>query len=155
MRTTWTFHTAGQLLFGRNATRQLGEVAGRLGVKRVLIVTDPILVKAGLVEPCPRPAERSGHRRRGLFRRRAGAVAAGRRRLPSRLRARVPARRPRSASAAAATWTWPRSPPSSCTHGGEPRDYVGDDKIPGPDHAADLRADHGRHRLGSVRRRRC
>ena len=25
MRTTWTFHSAGQLVFGRNAARQLGE----------------------------------------------------------------------------------------------------------------------------------
>ena len=33
MRETWTFHTAGQLLFGRNAVRQLGEVARRLGAR--------------------------------------------------------------------------------------------------------------------------
>jgi alcohol dehydrogenase len=48
MRTTWTFHSAGQLIFGREAVRQIGEVAGRLGAKRALIVTDPHLVKAGL-----------------------------------------------------------------------------------------------------------
>ena len=39
MRTTWTFHSAGQLVFGPNATQRLGEVAARLGVKRVLVVT--------------------------------------------------------------------------------------------------------------------
>src|SRR5437868_10478508 len=50
MRETWTFHSAGQLLFGRNAVRQLGEVAGRLGARRVLIVTDPVLTKTGLAE---------------------------------------------------------------------------------------------------------
>ena len=27
MRETWTFHSAGQLLFGPNASRQLGDVA--------------------------------------------------------------------------------------------------------------------------------
>ena len=30
MRETWTFHSAGQLLFGRNAVKQLGDVATRL-----------------------------------------------------------------------------------------------------------------------------
>src|SRR5436305_1790377 len=49
MRATWTFHGPGQLLFGRHAVNQLGEVAGRLGAQRVLIVTDPVLLKAGLV----------------------------------------------------------------------------------------------------------
>ena len=46
MRTTWTFHSATQLLFGCGAVRQLGEIATRQGVKRVLVVTDPILLKA-------------------------------------------------------------------------------------------------------------
>src|SRR5437660_12359644 len=50
MRQTWTFHSAGQLLFGRNAAQQLGDIAGRLGVRRALLVTDPILVGAGLAE---------------------------------------------------------------------------------------------------------
>src|SRR5262249_4091354 len=60
MRETWTFHSAGQLLFGRNASRQLGEVASRLGARRVLIVTDPILTKTGLVERVRAPLVESG-----------------------------------------------------------------------------------------------
>src|SRR5690348_11866252 len=60
MRTTWTFHTAGQLLFGRHATQHLGDLAGRLGIRRVLLVTDPILVKAGLVESVHVPLSESG-----------------------------------------------------------------------------------------------
>src|SRR5262245_54219233 len=60
VRTVWTFHSAGQLVFGRNAVSQLGDLAGRLGAKRVLVVTDPILVKAGLVEPVRRPLEQAG-----------------------------------------------------------------------------------------------
>src|SRR6516165_9321509 len=51
MRTTWTFHSAGELLFGRHATRQLGGVASRLAVRRILLVTDTVLLQAGLVEP--------------------------------------------------------------------------------------------------------
>src|SRR5438034_3464358 len=58
MRETWTFHSAGQLLFGRNAARQLGEIAQRLQAKRILIVTDPVLAKAGLVARVREPLER-------------------------------------------------------------------------------------------------
>lgn len=38
MSTTWTFHAAGQLLFGRGAADQLDDCAGRLGARRVLRV---------------------------------------------------------------------------------------------------------------------
>ena len=51
MRTTWTFQAAGQLLFGRGAADQLGDCAGRLGARRVLVITDRSLIEAGVVEP--------------------------------------------------------------------------------------------------------
>src|SRR5262249_2388778 len=60
MRTTWTFHSAGQVLFGRNAAQQLGEGAFALNVKRLLLVTDPLLVRAGLVDPVLGPLSESG-----------------------------------------------------------------------------------------------
>src|SRR5262249_44654198 len=50
MRTTWTFHSAGQLVFGRDSAQQVGDIAGRLGIKRLLLVTDAILMGAGLVD---------------------------------------------------------------------------------------------------------
>lgn len=50
MRTTWSFHSAGNLIFGANAARQTGELAQRLGAQRVLIVSDAGLAKAGLVD---------------------------------------------------------------------------------------------------------
>jgi len=60
MRETWTFHTAGEFIFGRNACQQLGEVARRLGAKRVLIVTDPSLLTAGIVDRVKKPIEEAG-----------------------------------------------------------------------------------------------
>ena len=48
MRETWTFHSAGQLVFGANAVQQLGDIASRIGLKRVLVVTDPNLERAGI-----------------------------------------------------------------------------------------------------------
>src|SRR5438105_3890498 len=37
---TWTFHSAGGLVFGREAVRQLPDVARRLKAKRAFVVTD-------------------------------------------------------------------------------------------------------------------
>jgi len=49
--TTFTFNTSGAILFGEGAIGQIGAIAAaRLG-RRVLVVTDPGVVKAGLVEP--------------------------------------------------------------------------------------------------------
>jgi alcohol dehydrogenase class IV len=55
MRTTWTFHTAGEIVFGQDAVRRLGEIAGELGAERVLIITDQSLVDAGLVQRVTAP----------------------------------------------------------------------------------------------------
>ncbi|QDU39089.1 1,3-propanediol dehydrogenase [Maioricimonas rarisocia] len=49
-RTTWGFSTAGRILFGRGAVDQIGLVAQRLRSARALIVTDPAIAAAGLVE---------------------------------------------------------------------------------------------------------
>ncbi len=47
---TWTFQSAGSLTFGRNATDHLPDVAGGLGAKKVFVVADAILERAGVVE---------------------------------------------------------------------------------------------------------
>ncbi|WP_425615064.1 iron-containing alcohol dehydrogenase [Anatilimnocola sp. NA78] len=48
MRNTWTFHSAGQILFGNGAVQQLGKRCLEHGWQRVLLVTDQQLVKAGI-----------------------------------------------------------------------------------------------------------
>ena len=48
MRTTWTFHSAGQIVFGRNAAEQLGGIVAGLRAKRAMLVTDPALKRAGM-----------------------------------------------------------------------------------------------------------
>jgi alcohol dehydrogenase class IV len=50
MPDTWTFHSAGKLVFGNGALDQAGEIIGRLGAKRILLVTDGVLVQSGLVD---------------------------------------------------------------------------------------------------------
>ena len=51
MRTTWNFFTPGQLVWGRGAVGQLGGLLKRRDVEKVMVVTDAVLVEAGVVEP--------------------------------------------------------------------------------------------------------
>jgi len=48
MRTPWNFHTAGQFHFGPGAVELLPGILQRHGWRRVLVVTDPALVRAGV-----------------------------------------------------------------------------------------------------------
>jgi len=130
MRTTWTFHTAGQLIFGRHATQQLGEVAARLGVRRILLVTDSVLVKAGMVETVHVPLTESGvavevftgGEPEPSTRAADAALALGREFRPDAVLGLGGGSNMDLAKITAAV----------LTHGGKPLDYTGDDKIPGP-----------------------
>jgi alcohol dehydrogenase class IV len=130
MRTTWTFHSAGQLLFGRHATRQLGEVAARLNVRRVLLVTDPILVQAGLVETVHVPLWEAGvvvevfhgGEPEPSLRAAGEAIAVGREFRPDAV----------FGLGGGSNMDLAKITAVVLTHGDQPRDYVGDDRIPGP-----------------------
>ena len=50
MRTAWNFHAPGQLVFGRGAVAQLGDLVARRKLTRVFLVTDQRLEAAGIVE---------------------------------------------------------------------------------------------------------
>jgi alcohol dehydrogenase class IV len=130
MRETWTFHSAVQIVFGRNAVRQLGEIAGRLRAKRALIATDPMLEKVGLLERVRGPLVEAGV-----------AVEAFTGGEPE------PSMKAAEACVAAAQAFKPdvlvglgggsnmdlaKITAAILAHGGHPRDYVGDSKIPGP-----------------------
>ena len=60
MRTTWNFHSAGQLTFGAGAARRIGRMLGRRGWNRALIVTDPVLAKAGPLDAVLEPLRDAG-----------------------------------------------------------------------------------------------
>jgi len=47
---TWTFQSAGSLIFGRNAADHLPDVVRGLGAGRVFVVADPTLDRIGVVE---------------------------------------------------------------------------------------------------------
>ena len=60
MRTTWTFHSAGRLVFGKNAMLQLPQHLKELDAHRLLIVTDSTLVSAGVVQQVQGVLEEGG-----------------------------------------------------------------------------------------------
>jgi alcohol dehydrogenase class IV len=130
MRTTWTFHSAGMLLFGRDAVCQLGDVAQRLGAKRALIVTDPPLVKAGLDTRVRQPLTDAGV---------VVETFAGGEPEPSLGAAAACITTARDfrpdvlvAVGGGSNMDLAKIAATVLRQGGTPRDYFGDDKIPGP-----------------------
>jgi alcohol dehydrogenase class IV len=130
MRTTWTFHSAGQLIFGRDAVRQLGDVAVTLRIKRLLLVTDPVLLDAGLGERLhgplseagvkvetfdggePEPSLTAAHK----------AIAVGREFRPDAV----------LGLGGGSNMDLAKITATVLTHGGTPSLYVGDGRVPGP-----------------------
>jgi len=130
MRTTFTFNSAGQLIFGRHAVDQLPEIARRLGAQRVFVITDTHLVQAGVVDQV-----RSALVAAGV----TIEVFDGGQPEPPLSLAESCATQARQFQAQAVLGLGGGSNMDLAkivavilAHGGGPRDYVGDDQIPGP-----------------------
>jgi alcohol dehydrogenase class IV len=129
MRTTWNFHSAGQFLFGRHAIAQIGDITVQLKARRALIVTDPILLKAGLVEPLKGPLSESGVDVK-LF---AGGEPEPSLRAADACIAQARQQQPDViiGLGGGSNMDLAKITAIALAHGGSPRDYVGDDKVPG------------------------
>ena len=130
MRTTWTFHSAGSLAFGRHAAGQLGDIARRFLARRVFVVTDTVLAKVGIVEAAIRPLRDAGvavevfdggqaEAPLGLI---APCAAAAKRFGPDAL----------LGLGGGSNMDVAKMTAVLLAHGGDARDYLGDDRIPGP-----------------------
>lgn len=130
MRQTWTFHSAGQLVFGPGAASQLGELAARMRLGRVLVVTDRALIAAGLLKSVQEPLAAAGiavdvfdgGEPEPTLDVAERCVAQGRAFKPDGLLGLGGGSNMDLAKIAAVV----------LTHGGDARDYVGDDRVPGP-----------------------
>jgi alcohol dehydrogenase class IV len=129
MRTTWTFHTAGQILFGPGALGQLGDVAARLKLRRLFVVTDPCLVDIGLCEDV----------RSALGERMTVEIFAGGEPEPSLRAAETCVSAAREfrpdgliGLGGGSNMDLAKMAAPLLTHGGTARDYLGEDRVPGP-----------------------
>ena len=130
MRTTWNFHTAGQFHFGPGAVELLPEILRRHGWNRVLLVTDPALVRAGVAATVRQQLERA-HAHVELFDEgvpepplELGNLCAERARA-AQVQALV-------ALGGGSNIDLAKIAAVLLAHGGQARDYVGDDVVPGP-----------------------
>jgi alcohol dehydrogenase class IV len=130
MRETWTFHSAGQIVFGRGAVNQLGDVMTRLGANRVLIVTDPVLDKVGTLERVRRPLAEAGIEVDAF----TGGEPEPSMRAANACFVKASAFEPNAlvGLGGGSNMDLAKLTATLLAHGGAPRDYVGDDKIPGP-----------------------
>jgi alcohol dehydrogenase class IV len=129
MRTTWTFSSAGQIIVGSGAVEQLPDVLRRLGLKRVLLVTDAVLDKVGLVDQVRTPLGNdftvetfTGGEPEPSLRAAANCVKHARQFQPDGLIGLGGGSNLDLAKMAAAV----------LAHGSSPRDYLGEDRVPGP-----------------------
>lgn len=130
MRETWTFNSAGQVVFGPGAALQLGSVLKRLSVNRILLVTDRNLVATGMVaqiadiiraSDCSVEIFDGGEAEPSIDIANA-CLEAGRKHRPNGIVALGGGSNMDLAKACAAV----------LTHGGTVRDYVGEERVPGP-----------------------
>lgn len=151
MSRTWGFHSAGQIVFGCGAVEELGHRLSRLSAldrpsggspraseasssvgepRRVLIVTDPALVRAGLLERVDHTLRESRHA--------TSAFTAGEPE-PSLAIAEACAKFGRAfrpdvvlGLGGGSNMDLAKIAAVLLTHGGSPRDYLGENRVPGP-----------------------
>jgi len=130
MRTAWTFHSAVSLVFGRDSVRQLGDIVNRLPAKKVLVVTDPILVKAGVADAAINPLKAAGVAVTDFDGGQAEAPLAAVKACENAARAaKLDAI---VALGGGSNMDIAKMTAVLLTHGGTIQDYLGDDRIPGP-----------------------
>lgn len=130
MRQTWTFNTAGQITFGPGAAQQVGQVALKLKANRVLLVTDKNLRRAGLV------AEICGHLQQAgvvvdVF---DGGAPEPSIEIAQQCLEAALTFQPQGLVALGGGSNMDLAKACACvlTHGGTIRDYLGEERVPGP-----------------------
>jgi alcohol dehydrogenase class IV len=129
-RTVFSLHSAGQLYFGRRAVHHLAEISRRSRSKRTFVVTDKNLIQAGLMDEVRAALSEAGvlvsifdgGEPEPTLETVLRCVRAARHFEPDTLVGLGGGSNMDTAKIASII----------LRHGGEPRDYVGEDRVPGP-----------------------
>jgi alcohol dehydrogenase class IV len=130
IRTIFNFHSAGQLIFGRRAVHHLTDIARRTRSKRVFVVTDKNLIQAGLMDEVRAALSEAGvlvsifdgGEPEPTMETVIRSMRAARLFEPDML----------VGLGGGSNMDMAKLVSILLKHGGEPRDYVGEDKVPGP-----------------------
>lgn len=130
MRTFWNFATAGNLVFGNDAIRQLGTLVAARGWRKLLLITDPNLVRAGVAERVMKPlldatysvAVFDGGRAEPDIATALGAYAVAQNTRPDAI----------VGLGGGSNIDLAKMTATLTAHGGAPSDYFGHERIPGP-----------------------
>lgn len=130
MGATWTFHSAGQIVFGPGAVEQLGGIATRMGLRSVQLISDPVLDSAGIVERVKKPLREAGievlldlgGEPEPTWQAAMACLAKAREWRPDGI----------IGLGGGSNMDLAKLTAKCLTHGGEPGDYTGDDRLPGP-----------------------
>jgi alcohol dehydrogenase class IV len=126
----WTFHSAGQLVFGCGASARIGQLVARLGVRRVMIVTDQHLIDAGIADSIAVPLAAAGIDAPCF----TGGVPEPTLEAAERSIAYARDLRPEAVLGlgGGSNMDLAKITATVMAHGGKPRDYFGDDCLCGP-----------------------
>jgi len=130
MRQQWSFSTAGDILFGRNTVRRLGQIVRQLGGQRVLVITDQQLIAAALLDRVRESLEEAnveleafeGGEPEPRVEAARACIEAARAARPEVIVGLGGGSNIDLAKTAATVLRW----------GGDPADYFGENKVPGP-----------------------
>ena len=130
MRTIWSFGSASQVFFGQNASQRAAEMAQKHGLRKLFVISDPILDQAGIVKKVVDPLLSAGldvvvH----LGGEPEPTLAAI---LKSVEAARAFGPTGLVGLGGGSNMDLAKLTSKVLAHGGHPRDYTGDDRLPGP-----------------------
>jgi alcohol dehydrogenase len=130
MRTVWTFHSAVSLVFGRGAVGQIGDTVHRLPARRVFVITDAVLDRIGVVSKVLASLNEAGitvdvfagGQTEPSLNLVAACTAAARKFAPDSV----------IGLGGGSNMDVAKMTAVLLAHGGDVRDYLGDDRVPGP-----------------------